>query len=596
MRTVALALLFLLLSVIAISRAPGPDALLFSLDNDSVMRLVMIRDLLNGQDWFDLSQVRLGVDGGSEMHWSRLLDGLLAALISGGGLVFGPLLSEYWVMMLWPLAMLGLAMIIVFWIGRALDGPGTGAFAAALVGLSLVTTARFAPGGIDHHNIQLVLLLTVVMGLVVRRVYPGWAMVSGFALAVSLVIGVETFPLLALCGLAMAVFWVVDGGGERTAALRFSTSIIAGLLVLFPLTAPASAWQGGFCDGISIDLVVVAGGTAVGLALAAAMVVRGDWVTRLTVVAGVGVVCCVVALLYAPACLSNPLASLDPYLKSRWLDIVSEARSFSDVVSGSHKDRFYLGFFCLGVVAVGAAVHIFRRGPNRLEWAFLSVLIVLATALTAYQLRSYLTIVVLSAPPIAAVVARLSKAGGSGVGRWRAIAAPTVFALAVPLTWAAGLSLVDPDAGSDPAIAASSGEAIVRDECLVPGVFDSLADQPPGLVSAVSNMGAEILAFTPHRVLAAPYHRNQAGMRAQLEIALASNAEEARAHMQAVGVDYVVVCASDPEMRALEKLGYSGFLRELEQGVVPEFLTPIPVSEPESPLRIYKFQSKQPEA
>ncbi|MCA1969044.1 MAG: hypothetical protein LDL42_07920, partial [Rhizobium sp.] len=50
-------------------------------DNDDAMRLVQVRDLLGGQSWFDLTQYRLGLDGGTLMHWSRLVDLPIAALI-----------------------------------------------------------------------------------------------------------------------------------------------------------------------------------------------------------------------------------------------------------------------------------------------------------------------------------------------------------------------------------------------------------------------------------------------------------------------------------------------------------------------------------
>ena len=33
-------------------------------DNDSLMRLVEVRDLVAGQGWFDLHQYRMGGDGG----------------------------------------------------------------------------------------------------------------------------------------------------------------------------------------------------------------------------------------------------------------------------------------------------------------------------------------------------------------------------------------------------------------------------------------------------------------------------------------------------------------------------------------------------
>src|SRR4051812_48296407 len=50
-------------------------------DNDSLLRLVEVRDMLAGQGWFDLHQYRMGLEGGFVMHWSRLVDAPIAAII-----------------------------------------------------------------------------------------------------------------------------------------------------------------------------------------------------------------------------------------------------------------------------------------------------------------------------------------------------------------------------------------------------------------------------------------------------------------------------------------------------------------------------------
>ena len=50
-------------------------------DNDSLLRLVEVRDLIGGQGWFDLHQYRMGPEGGFVMHWSRLVDAPIAAIM-----------------------------------------------------------------------------------------------------------------------------------------------------------------------------------------------------------------------------------------------------------------------------------------------------------------------------------------------------------------------------------------------------------------------------------------------------------------------------------------------------------------------------------
>ena len=51
-----------------------------AMSTDDAMRLVEVRDLIAGQGWFDLTQYRLDPPG-LPMHWSRVIDAPLAAII-----------------------------------------------------------------------------------------------------------------------------------------------------------------------------------------------------------------------------------------------------------------------------------------------------------------------------------------------------------------------------------------------------------------------------------------------------------------------------------------------------------------------------------
>ena len=50
-------------------------------DTDDNMRLMQVRAWLAGQGWFDLRNYRLNPPGGFDIHWSRLVDLPIAALI-----------------------------------------------------------------------------------------------------------------------------------------------------------------------------------------------------------------------------------------------------------------------------------------------------------------------------------------------------------------------------------------------------------------------------------------------------------------------------------------------------------------------------------
>ena len=68
-----------------------------------------------------------------------------------------------------------------------------------------------------------------------------------------------------------------------------------------------------------------------------------------------------------------------------------------------------------------------------------------------------------------------------------------------------------------------------------------LAELPAGLVAADLELGPYIVALSPHRVVAAPYHRLDKSILANRAI-LAGPLAEASRQLRAHGVDYVALC------------------------------------------------------
>src|SRR6185503_6098456 len=99
----AMLLLVVWLAVAATLLIHGFAALPEGVSTDDAMRLVEVRDWLAGQDWFDLTQHRLSPPTGVAMHWSRLIDLPLAALILAGDGLFGRVGAERLALAVWPL-------------------------------------------------------------------------------------------------------------------------------------------------------------------------------------------------------------------------------------------------------------------------------------------------------------------------------------------------------------------------------------------------------------------------------------------------------------------------------------------------------------
>src|SRR5690606_9104956 len=120
-------------------------------DNDSLMRLVQIRDWLDGQGWFDLQQYRMGPGGGFLMHWSRLVDLPVGLLMLAGG--------ESFALLAWPTLLFAVAVLLIIRTSRRLAGEAATLPALVIGAVSLHSIGLFVPGMLDHHNLQLVPLL-----------------------------------------------------------------------------------------------------------------------------------------------------------------------------------------------------------------------------------------------------------------------------------------------------------------------------------------------------------------------------------------------------------------------------------------------------
>src|SRR5688572_25213632 len=176
-------------------------------DPDSLLRLVQVRDLIAGQNWFDLVQHRLDPPDGSLLHWSRVIDLPLVALIRLGDL-FGN--GEAFVLTAWPLLLFLGMMTASAYVATAIGGRAAAVPALAFSLLFIDPLFSFLPNRIDHHNAQLVLLIaTLACALRLHRC-PLLGLAAGVLSALMLAIGLEMIPYVAIIGMVVAVRWAVS--------------------------------------------------------------------------------------------------------------------------------------------------------------------------------------------------------------------------------------------------------------------------------------------------------------------------------------------------------------------------------------------------
>ena len=536
--------------VIATLAGPGPSLSDWLGDTDDAVRLVSVRELLAGAPWFDTTLPRIGAPEALVSHWSRLIDLPLAVLIGTLTPLFGPERAELATRAAWPALMFfGLASIVAREAYRR-AGAVAAAFALVLVATSAVALAQFRPGRIDHHNAQ---ILCAVAGLIIlarslddKR--AGW--IAGFLLGLGLAIGYEAIALVvpALGLAALAAMWQSRqtsrpaGDGVVRAAAAVAATLFAALVA----TVPPTGWLDVHCDALSLNLVLLAAWGAGGLW--AAMTVRG----RLSIRVGLlGVGLAVGAGLYTglePACLAGPFGQLSPTLKSLWLDHVMEAKSIF-WLGASHPAP---ALATVGFVLAGAAAQIALWLQRRdMRSGLAAAFVVLAVLLGCWQIKLMPYASWLAAVPLAVWAAGLR---GSATPSPSVVRLAAVVLLSQATLDAAFGALLSPFHRTAEGSRTSVEAADPRRACFRSTNVRRLADLPPGLVAGDIDLGPYIVALSPHRVVAAPYHRLAQGILANHAITHGVP-DQALRTLERLGVDYVALCADRPESGSSERSG-----------------------------------------
>src|SRR5437868_1762695 len=255
-------------------------------DTDDNMRIMQVRALLHGQGWYDLRQYRLNPPYGANIHWSRLVDLPIAGLILSLRPFLGGAGAERWAVAIAPMIPYFLLLFSVALTARRLLGEA--AYPLALLALLPAgsTNGMFTPERIDHHGWQLALLALSISAIADPKRLRG-GLTLGVSTALSLAIGLEMLIYLALCGVAMVLFWV-DDVEERERLSAYAVSLGGGTALAFLVFASNDNWN-AVCDALSpVWLSDALVGSALMLSLA--WISPADWKRRLGLALGAGLI------------------------------------------------------------------------------------------------------------------------------------------------------------------------------------------------------------------------------------------------------------------------------------------------------------------
>lgn len=521
------------------------DGVLFLGDVDDRMRALQIRDLLADGQWFDRVLPFIAMPEPYVSPWSRLVDLPYAAITGALAPFFGLEKALSIAFFVWPPMLFAvfcaLCLFIVDRIGTR--RPGLVHLGAMVLAMTYAIW-EFAPGRIDHHNIQLTAMMAMLAGFCwhgdgenQRRDFLGGAL-AGLAAVLSVAVGLECLPFLLV---AFAFVALIALRGQETARRQMAaaglammiSAPLAGIVLIGPhamSTIAMDAWSAPWIAAMTGSGVILSG-------FAVPAIFRLGIAKRTGIFGFAGMALIVGLVIAFPAFLQGPYAMVDDVARTFWLDRVAQEESAISFVA----DRSYGPLAILALCSfllVATATHAVDQ-TKKGDWRFTLVWIIgfAAFALTLWQVRF-----IRFAPAfVPLLLPWLIIAWGE---KPSAIARP-LFAIsaALPLSALALVMLVAPhrDREFDAVDLMTWDECKGADFAVLGSLEPARIIAPPGVSFPIAE--AIVAGNSGHELSSLSFHRAAPGI-ARVATAFTSNVESARKQALAP-FDYVAVCARE---------------------------------------------------
>lgn len=561
-------------------------------NNDDYSRMVRVFDLLDGKDHPSYWQPRIGPEG-ADLNWSRLVDWPLAAIEGVMEIFMYRYDAAMWTATIWPAALLFLFFIASYHLVLPFSGVQAALISVIACLLLWADLRQFIPGRIDHHMVQILLMLFAFGGLTRCYLTPEKlknAVIAGLCFAIGLCIGVDVIPWLVLGSMLLGLLWLKNGAKYEMPAFIFGVAVFAGSIALHVLIPPYDRLLIPSCETISPIFIGMTGTVCAFFAALkyAPASLKNTLPKRAGLAALLGIALTAPLYYFVADCIHDPYQFENPELMRRiWLSHVHEAKSL--LTYGSEEKEVAIAFAApLFMGILGAFAGIWADRTRRDFWVAYSLILTAGSCLVLYQLRTIDIVQALTVLPISMGILWLWTA----IQNMRAVATDIYekipYALRIGIIGVFLLAMgyqVALEAGKESTGTVQNARASTvaeedDDENKCNAAYGALAldsVKEPLVIAAFVDDGPELLFWTNHQVLAAPYHRNEKGMVASYEIITADSADEARKVMKKYGANALMFCQPETDVWQQEKLESpdNSFVKDLHEGRIPDWLEPV---------------------
>lgn len=549
-------------------------------DTDDAMRMAQVRDLLAGQNWWDPTQYRVNPAGGGVlMHWSRIVDAPLAAGILLLKPLVGQAVAERAVMAAWP-ALLGAALSVACALGyRNLSDRRIAYVVPLFLIMSGYILVQFRPLRVDHHGWQIFLAM-LVMAQALRPASWAAGLLGGLFAAALLAVSIEGMPVAALFAALAALRWALNGRSDDRARLcGYMGGLAAGAMLFQFATRGPAGLVGTWCDSLSAPYIAALVAAAA-VVFAAARANPRRAALRFALL-GLAALAAAGALVWTePQCAAGPFATLDPVVTEFWYLRVLEGQPLWR--AKAHDMVHVLVPLLVGLAGSLLAWHGAESAADRRNWATVIAALLGSAAVALAVFRSASTAHLFALPGCAWLGLRIWTWARTIPAMLPRILASAAAALTLPLlggmTVAALLSLVVPALRAEEQRAAAKAAEGNRysDYCLDPAALADLRRLPPATLLTPIDLGAPLIFWTQHRLVATPHHRNSQAMADTIRV-FAGDPDRAEALVRRQQAAFIVFCRTANDFTRYRRARKDSLGAQLYAGTPPPWLEAVPI-------------------
>lgn len=497
----------------------APGDLIGVADPDPWLRLLLVKQWLQGASWYDHSYMS-NAPHFAVSPWTRPLDTVIAfftKLQPGDAPLSIKLIRTA---LFLPVLWMGLMMLGLLACVRSITpAPAASMMLAVLLLTAPVIHNYFGAGNADHHALLAALWAWALYFLLGAR-EGGWRMPIGAGLLLTLMLWISPEAQLLLLGsyVWLGLCWLLGRFTAKPLARLASIIALAATAALM-IERPIAQWFTPIYDSLSIVHVMLLALCA----LAAWALTFGPPVRpylRATIAGALlGGIAAIMHNLY-PLFFHGPMALVDPFIFSDFLPQIREAQPL-----GSEHPIYILAMLIQPLVAIGIAWlnSIRQDGVIPIATAAaLAFMLCLTLGMYAAEMRWYYYLYPVIAITLAPWLAAWWTPNDATLAyfwpayRVRALNESEqvfrrlpllVIVLALPLA----LLFVRPDEATKHSKQIDRCQEDAR-RVIMSGELDRLGDGVSLTLFAPTDLGAQILFFTRHRIVASNYHREGKGL------------------------------------------------------------------------------------